>query len=72
LDDLPHWLPAWCLDHLGGEPVGVLFQVQQISTVFGLRLPGGRDVVAVRAGPRRLRGDGLPGAGEVLWAGVLA
>ncbi|MGH3418089.1 MAG: phosphotransferase [Streptosporangiaceae bacterium] len=45
LDDLPDWLPAWCLDHLGGAPADVLFQVQQISMVFGLRLAGGRDVV---------------------------
>jgi hypothetical protein len=45
LDDLPDWLPAWCLDHLGAEPAGVLFQVQQISMVFGLRLAGGMDVV---------------------------
>jgi hypothetical protein len=45
LDDLPDWLPAWCLDQLSGEPVDVLFQLQQISMVFGLRLVGGRDVV---------------------------
>src|SRR5215468_2439317 len=45
LDELPDWLPAWCLDHLGGEPAGVLFRAQQVSTVFGLRLAGGRDVV---------------------------
>jgi hypothetical protein len=45
LGDLPDWLPAWCLDHLGGEPAGVLFQLQQVSMVFGLRLAGGRDVV---------------------------
>src|SRR5204863_6620310 len=45
LGDLPDWLPAWCLDHLGGEPSGVLFQLQQVSMVFGLRLAGGRDVV---------------------------
>jgi hypothetical protein len=45
LEDLPDWLPAWCLDHLGAEPVGVLFRVHQVSMVFGLRLPGGRDVV---------------------------
>jgi len=31
LEDLPDWLPAWCLDHLGGEPVGVLFRLQQVS-----------------------------------------
>jgi hypothetical protein len=45
MEDLPDWLPAWCLDHLGGEPAGVLFQLQQVSMVFGLRLAGGRDVV---------------------------
>ena len=45
LEDLPDWLPAWCADHLGGEPVGVLFQLHQVSMVFGLRLAGGRDVV---------------------------
>jgi hypothetical protein len=45
LGDLPGWLPAWCVEHLGGEPVGVLFQVRQVSVVFGLRLAGGRDVV---------------------------
>jgi hypothetical protein len=43
--DLPHWLPAWCLDHLGGEPCDVLFQLQQVSMVLGLRLAGGADVV---------------------------
>ncbi len=45
LEDLPDWLPAWCAHHLGGEPDGVLFQLQQVSMVFGLRLLGGRDVV---------------------------
>ncbi|HYK27683.1 MAG TPA: phosphotransferase [Streptosporangiaceae bacterium] len=45
LEDLPDWLPAWCLDHLGGEPVTVLFLLHQVSMVFGLRLPGGTDVV---------------------------
>jgi len=44
-DDLPDWLPAWCLEHLGGEPVGVLFQRHQVSMVFGLRLTSGTDVV---------------------------
>jgi hypothetical protein len=43
--DLPDWLPVWCLDHLGGEPADVLFQQQQVSMVFGLRLAGGTDVV---------------------------
>jgi hypothetical protein len=50
VDDLPDWLPAWCLDHLGGEPAGVLFQLHQVSMVFGLRLADGRDVV-VKARP---------------------
>jgi hypothetical protein len=45
LDELPDWLPAWCRDVLGGEPAGVLFQSQQVSMVFGLRLAGGREVV---------------------------
>jgi hypothetical protein len=44
-DDLPGWLLGWCRDHLGGEPAGVLFRVESISMVFGLRLAGGRDVV---------------------------
>ena len=45
LDDHPEWLSAWCRDHLGGEPVDVLFQVQQLSTVIGLRMADGTDVV---------------------------
>ena len=45
VEDLPGWLPAWCRDHLGGGPAGVLFQAHQVSMVFGLRLAGGTDVV---------------------------
>ncbi|PSL51951.1 Ser/Thr protein kinase RdoA (MazF antagonist) [Saccharothrix carnea] len=45
LDDLPGWVSAWCVDLLGEEPVGVLFERRSISAVFGLRLSGGRDVV---------------------------
>ncbi len=45
LEDLPDWLPGFCLDHLGGEPADVLFQLQQVSMVFGLQLQGGTDVV---------------------------
>jgi Phosphotransferase enzyme family len=45
LADLPDWLPAWCLANLGAEPADVLFQQRQVSTVFGLRLAGGTDVV---------------------------
>jgi hypothetical protein len=44
-EGLPGWLPEWCADHLGDEPVGVLFEVRQMSAVFGLRLADGRDVV---------------------------
>lgn len=42
---MPDWLPGWCVDRLGAEPVGVLFELHQISAVFGLRLADGRDVV---------------------------
>jgi len=55
LGDLPAWLPAWCRDHLGGEPVDVLFQLQQLSTVIGLRMADGTDVV-VKARPDDGRG----------------
>jgi hypothetical protein len=45
LDDLPDRLAPWCLTRLGGEPVEVLFQRQQTSMVFGVRLAGGTEVV---------------------------
>jgi Ser/Thr protein kinase RdoA (MazF antagonist) len=45
LDDLPDWLPDWCVDQFGDEPVGVLFEARSISAVFGLRLASGREVV---------------------------
>lgn len=57
LDELPDWVPAWCRAQLGGEPAEVLFQRESISTVFGLRLAGGADVV-VKARPD----DGRAGA----------
>jgi hypothetical protein len=47
---LPHWVPEWCLEQLGREPVDVLFQLDQTSAVFGLRLADGSDVV-VKARP---------------------
>jgi Phosphotransferase enzyme family len=50
LEDVPDWLPGWCLEQLGGEPVGVLFRARSISMVFGLRLAGGASVV-VKARP---------------------
>ena len=27
IDGLPHWLPPWCRDHLGGEPAETLFRL---------------------------------------------
>jgi hypothetical protein len=71
LDDLPDWLPGWCLEYLGGEPCGVLFALRQVSMVFGLRLAGGRDVVVKAraddgravscvAAQARLAGRGFP------------
>jgi hypothetical protein len=71
LGDLPDWLPTWCLDHLGGGPADVLFQVRQVSVVYGLRLAGGTDVVVKAradngraascvAAQARLAGRGFP------------
>ncbi|MEU6246707.1 phosphotransferase [Glycomyces sp. NPDC047010] len=45
LEELPVWLPDWCREHLGSEPVSVLFGMRRISTVAGLRLADGREVV---------------------------
>ncbi|MGW4770473.1 hypothetical protein ACWEO2_20815 [Nocardia sp. NPDC004278] len=45
LNGLPDWLPDWCVDQLGDEPISVLFELRRMSAVFGLRLAGGRDVV---------------------------
>ena len=50
LDDSPEWLPAWCREHLGSEPVDILFQLHQLSTVVGLRMGDGTEVV-VKARP---------------------
>jgi hypothetical protein len=86
LDELPDWLPAWCRDHLGGAPTGVLFRSQQVSMVFGLRLADGRNVV-VKARPddgraascvaaqARMAGRGFPCAAPltpVVGVGALA
>jgi hypothetical protein len=38
-------LSPWCAAHLGAEPVEVLFERRSLSTVSGLRLADGRDVV---------------------------
>ena len=50
MTDLPAWVPGWCRDHLGREPVGVLFQHHQVSMVFGLRLTAGAEAV-IKARP---------------------
>jgi hypothetical protein len=42
---LPGWLPGWCVAHLGAPPAEVLFRLDQMSTVFGLRLGDGTPVV---------------------------
>ena len=54
LENLPVWLPEWCRNHLGGDAIEVLFQIQRISMVFGLRLADGRDVV-VKSRPHENR-----------------
>lgn len=42
---LPSWFAAWCGDRLGSRPGTVGFGVHSISTVCGVRLADGRDVV---------------------------
>jgi hypothetical protein len=41
----PPWLSDWCRDELGGGPVETLLRVEQMSSVFGLRLDNGMAVV---------------------------
>ena len=48
LEDLPAWLPGWCVEQLGDEPVSVVFERSSLSVVFGLRLAGDH-VVVVKA-----------------------
>lgn len=43
--DLPEWLVSWCLEHMGSEPVGELLRIQRISTVYGLQLADGSEIV---------------------------
>ncbi len=50
LEDLPGWLPAWCREHLGGQPIDVSFELHQMSMVVGLRLADETEVV-VKARP---------------------
>ena len=45
IEQLPGWVRPWCSDHLGAEPVEVLFAREQVSTVLGLELSSGARVV---------------------------
>ncbi len=55
-------ISAWCRDHLGSEPSEVLFHRQSISTVYGLRLSNGVEVV-VKSRPNDGRSSsGVPGS----------
>jgi hypothetical protein len=47
---LPPWVPSWCRDHLGAEPVDLLHRADHMSEVYGLRLADGREV-AVKSRP---------------------
>jgi Ser/Thr protein kinase RdoA (MazF antagonist) len=47
-------LAAWCARWLGAQPTGVLFEVAHLSSVTGLRLADGREVV-VKARPPAAR-----------------
>jgi hypothetical protein len=51
LDNLPDWLPAWCLDQFGVEPADVQFQQQQVSmdAVVKARADDGRAASCVAA-----------------------
>jgi hypothetical protein len=41
----PERLARWCIDHLGSRPADELFRSGYLSTVIGLRLADGREVV---------------------------
>jgi hypothetical protein len=44
-------IAAWCREHLGAEPTGVIFEAQHLSYVQGLRLTDGREVVLKARAP---------------------
>lgn len=53
----PARIAQWCLEHLGSSPAGEIFRTGHLSTVIGLRLADGRDVVVkVRPDSPRLAG----------------
>jgi hypothetical protein len=64
-------LVAWCRDHLGTEPAGELFTHEHLSTVTGLRLADGREVV-VKVRPHEARLAGCAAAHRHLYAAGFA
>src|SRR5690348_7331021 len=50
----PARLARWCMEHLGSPPAGEIFRAGYLSTVIGLRLGDGREVV-VKVRPASLR-----------------
>lgn len=59
-------LAAWCRRWLGAPPAAQLFGSGYLSTVLGLRLADGREVV-VKVRPGTLRLDGCATVHRVLW-----
>ena len=65
-DRLPDAYRSWCRRWLGAVPVGVLFQVRHISSVTGLRLADGREIV-VKVRPPAPRIFGCFEVQRALW-----
>ena len=59
-------LVAWCRRWLGAPPAAQLFEAGYLSTVKGLRLADGREVV-VKVRPRRSRLGGCAVVHRALW-----
>jgi Phosphotransferase enzyme family len=60
-------LAAWCRRWLGAPPAAELFEAGHLSTVKGLRLADGREVV-VKVRPREPRLTGCAAVHRALWA----
>src|ERR1700733_4909871 len=61
-------LAVWCKRWLGSPPAAELFEVGYLSTVKGLRLTDGREVV-VKVRPHGARLAGCAVVHRALWAG---
>jgi hypothetical protein len=59
-------LPVWCTRWLGAPPAAVLFEAGNLSTVRGLRLMDGREVV-VKVRPQGSRLAGCAVVHRALW-----